>query len=405
MRAKVSWFGPHLDAIRRFFSFIKRTYGLLITIFFCIALGLYIMSIITTQTRLDSLIMKNFNSPETVLLYAKMINQISLVEWIISLIAIVGIVIWAFFSFFIFILLRLSVDLFYQFFYPVDREYSERYRWYLRFLYKNVGKKLNLTLIPFTIVAGWILIKVQMWNLTSIELAKLFGKIILFFVPIVYIVTWFQFLLIRRSRRLNSRFDEFLFSQHSIRKRLKNIFNGLIFLAVLGWIVIPVYFKTIELFSDKGALFLNSAYNYNKEWILLKNQGFFPDEANTHKVWQPPSQNKLHEFLNPVAGLGQGQPLIQALPIFQSYLFLVVVVVGLLEIGIPVTAKMFVYQGFSKTMKRVFIHTIKTTTLVIIIYFIAKKAYFINLSTSLIGFAFSFILSIFFALDADVANK
>lgn len=401
MGIKQEWIKLHFGAIKDYFRKLGRKYIIIfIPLFLILSLFVFLSLPIIIETRMESIPPDLLNSPELAYLYLKLVVFYTLMQAHFHLFNVVYVMIWWVICYLLFLIMRLAVDIVYQIFYPSDNKFEKRYKKYKKEFHKILNKRFSIIFLIIVVGAFFIIIDFEPWNKKSNIAIAFFIKIIFIIILIVYIFYWINVLLIRKKRRSKLIIDEYLFSPYSIRRRFKNVLDALVFMSILIWIFMHSMLSGFEYTSNKKALIMNRIFEYNVSWVIINNEYKLESVPEDEETWSPPSPDKLPEVFNPLYSFTEKDSLIKVLKILKLNLFIAVVLIGLFEMGPTVLIKTYNERGFRNSIIMVVVNTIRSTIFIGLIYIIAKTAFSIDLSSSILGILFSFIMTFFFAFES-----
>ena len=166
--------------------------------------------------------------------------------------------------------------------------------------------------------------------------------------------------------------------------------------AYFGWITIPGYLISLDKSARKASSIFMKVYDYKVKLKELNELGLPIDKYGLKRIHLP-EPDKLHQKFNLGKYLLEKQDIKTAHKLLMSYLFLLITVSGFIQIGVRVITKVFINSGYWKTLKHIFIITLKTTIIVVLLQLFILKAYYIDITDPIgIGIMFSFLMSLFF---------
>ena len=107
-------------------------------------------------------------------------------------------------------------------------------------------------------IVGGVFLKAFPFGDTDLrEVARFFSICIAAVVPLVYTFTWSHYYATLRARRNRpdrsaQRLEYYLISLSAIRRRLRNVIFALLFLALLGWVLVPALFSGMEMAASRS---------------------------------------------------------------------------------------------------------------------------------------------------------
>jgi hypothetical protein len=318
---------------------------------------------------------------------------------------------WTISSYFIYLITNLVVGYFYQLFYNLRVELFKRIQRINSFLHKNVFKKsdrvIRILFIIFIPISTVIMLEVKgESDVDLVTAAHLLGIIVTFFAcPIVLINHWSRLIIILRNRKNTSILHEYIFSVDATRRTFKFYLDSLIFLAIMGWFILPIFIYSMNAITLKTASVLNVNFNYENLWSSISKDIAAIRDINPNKSFPPPPDS-LAISVAPISSFLKPQKYLQSLIIIQRYFFLTTSIYALVSIGLPFALKLISIRGYKKTFQRILIITLKTTILFALVNLVIEKAYFIDISDPIgSGFLFSFFMSFFFNQDSETMNN
>jgi hypothetical protein len=398
------WFLLHTDNLARF----RRTLRTITPVF----LGLYIIIIFIFSIKLMDLPSLRLNAISNldvlqkteIVEFAKIIFGYGIAEWLVTVLSLGLLLAWAAFAFLAWILTRLAIEVIWQIFYPTDPRFFRMYCRYTRFLFHAFRRSTPLFIIIAVLVAAFILIEQRIWAITPEKGAIVIGITLLIAVPYVWAVNWFSFFRIIRHHPRAYYLDQYFFSQHTARRRLKNIVDILVFLAILTWILLPGYFNTCKEISNKVAFAAREVLDYEGKWNTLSQKVIFNSSGNER--WMIPSPSEVEDRLDFAGGVRTILPLTAAFPTFQKYLFALIMFASFFDIGIPAIFNAVRQRGYRVALRRILVATVKTAIFLVILQLVVQKSYFIDMSELVgIGAMFSFIISFTLSHDETFYKK
>lgn len=395
------YYKNHFDDFKALWILLKRINPYIFLLFFLLSISLGFFVYLDLFKNIIELASKTNQNSIILILKAKYHAYISLFEWLIAIISIVGIYVWSVSAMLLYILLKIIVGYIYQIFYKVDYKHLKRSGKYYIILRKKAGKYHYTLLSLILLIALIIFCKMDIAGSTLDKIIHTYGLLLLFFTPFVFTTSWIFYLKIRKKRILNNKnikIDDYLFSQNSIRLRFKNILVVLLFLGIIGTIYLPFYFASVNSLANH--------YSYKivkKVKLDLDKYSQNIDKENLSKFldkeWLATELNTLHP-------LSRVDNYNKYIPLLQNYFFLIIILGGLFEIGIPVISRAVLFDNAKNAIIKVFLITFKSFLVVLFISLLIKKAYFIDISEPFgIGIIFSFLMTFFLALDSEPSLK
>jgi hypothetical protein len=201
------------------------------------------------------------------------------------------------------------------------------------------------------LLAATILVRLKFWVAAPDKVAVIIGAILLCVVPYTFAVHWSWFFWILRRHPKAEHLNLYFFSQHSARRKLKNAVDMLVFLAMLTWVLLPIYFNACKGLSDKAAFAAREILDYQGRWTAVSQKVVFASPGNERWMLPPPSQfAEQLDFANMVRN---AMPLTRGLPIFQKYLFAIVMFSTLFSLGIPAVYNVVRERGYRLAIRRI----------------------------------------------------
>lgn len=399
----------HIDELIKTLVGFKNKLPIIVALYVPIVIFFSIVSFLTLIVHFDNYGNVLNANCENIIAFARLSTMIISAKWAIDLANIMFFPFWFVGFYALFLINKALLEIIFRIFYKADYKHVILHKKYQSFLKKKLFKKniiiILMVTLPILLIRITVLTNIN--DLTTVQLFEIMGSIALFVgIPVNFITHCVQYFSIFRSRKNKTFFAQFLLSQNAIRRGFKSTIDLLVFLAILSWFLIPAIFNLNTYISAQLSNFYINKMSYTETYEKLKNLENIQYKKNHAYASMPPIAQELEFYLNPLSNFGKGQPYEMALPIIQSYFFLIVSLSGLLSIGLPVISSIILCKGYLTAIKKIAINTIKSTIIIIALQALVKYAYFIDLSDPFgIGFLFSLLLSFFFTQDSDLFSK
>jgi hypothetical protein len=387
------WIEPHYDALRRWVALLRRAWPWFLLANFLLAMAVTSVEFLT--------ICRALMNPPTLqpqlgvgALYGKLIACVCSAEWAVSMISLALVWAWALSTWLAWLTVRFLVDALFQLF---SREPDSALRArskYLRYFRLVLRWRLNLLVIAMLLAASVAFIEAQVWRTGVGRSIQTYFWLIVPAVPIVYSVVWAKFLSVRARRRNSAKLDEFLFSRLSLRRRFKNILDGLAFLALLGLILLPGLFLSLKTLDAKATVVAATASHYEAGWNQLVAAGYSaPDALFATSL---PNPESLSKRISAFAYFVDYSTLPSYLVRFQHGMFLVITVATFFEIGFPAILRAILFSGYRRSLRSLVLAAVKSFLIVAGLQLVVQQAFFVDLSNPVgVGTLFSFLISFF----------
>lgn len=185
------------------------------------------------------------------------------------------------------------------------------------------------------------------------------------------------------------------FSKQALRRNFGTIILYLILFAMLGWVLLPCLFFSINIVEDSAANLLLSNIHTEANWNMIKNNGYHSQSPiyNITLLPAPSDMNEALSFTHPFTPIDKAKSF---LPFFQQTMFIVIVVLSFFEIGLPSIINFFLFKTKRAAYRSLIWATIKTVGVTTFLQLFISKLFFINTSL-LVSFStiFFFLISFF----------
>jgi hypothetical protein len=276
------WISVHLDSLNRVCLFVKKYFlasvliFIIISIFVAITLLFGQLNIFTKEDNLP-------NSINNALIYVQIVYTYCLAKLVISMGYISTLFIWAILSYLLFLILRLITESLYNLVYKASTKFSIRRLKYIKIFNKIISNRFNYIRFICLIIAGYVLQRLNIFKKSPQEIIDIFTFLIAIYIPIIYSFLWYQYIIIRKTRKTiisKRRFDKYLFARETIHRKFLFIIDGLLIFAVFGWILIPCLFGQFSWIENKGINYIiNEIEVYKKNLIVWENDHSFNNIA------------------------------------------------------------------------------------------------------------------------------
>jgi len=395
------YFKQHKKDLSLFFLSIKRIFPFLISLLFIAISILAIITFAEIFSNYRQVRQLKYLDPQTLFDISQYLTLLAIYRFLVSYIGLIALFLWAIFWFLVFVLMRIPIGIIYQVFYPVDYKQQRRISLYGEIIDQSLQRTWFFLLIAYLVFSTIFLSLGNPGARSPSQFVRMGALLMIGSVPIILSTIWLKFSNIRRKRRKLRRrvFDTFLFSRSAMRLKLKGTLVGLVFLGLLGTISIPQYFQLINNLSSSYQKVIVGSFE-NLEFIATYREGNQREEKPSKGKLI--SKEEIAEAINPISKLGNPKNYNTLIPYLQKYLFLLITIFGLLDIGIPVIYKTVLNKGYRTAITRISLLTIKSTIVVALLSLFIKKAFFIDINDPIgIGIMFSLLLSFFLTQDAE----
>ena len=400
------WLREHFNSLNRLRLFIKRNLliGVLIFIIISIFVAIILMfgqlNVFTKENNLSY-------SLNNTLIYVQIVYVYCLVKLVISMSYMFILFIWMVASYLLFLILWLITEALYNLIYKGSIKLSLRRLQYIKILNENISNRFNYVRFICMLIAGYVLQKINITKKPPKEIIDIFTFAVAIYIPIIYSFLWYQYTIIRKTRKTaitKKRFDKYLFSRETIHRKYLFIIDGLLIFAVFGWILFPFLFGQFSWIESRGVNHILSEMEaYKSKLFVLDNNSFNKSSIDTLNN----NFKSLKELKNSFTIFGWDYYEFKKFFIpFQHGMFFILTFVLFCEIGIPSIINGLIYKEKRKVLLTVLFAAVKSTLLVVFLQIFIRKAYFIDISNAMgAGTIFMFAISFFLMQESIELGK
>ncbi len=357
-----------------------------------------LMSLLVFQCEMEVIyVIRQFKSLDTAVVYWELIQFLILGNWLALVVIVPMLVVWSFFCYCVWIIASFAINLCHQLFFPD----SSRWRFENARYHKVVDASVRLRMkfvhyIVLVPMAVFLLISLPTVMDSPEKIIRLYFKVIVALVPIVFVVVWTFYLIIRRSRKNTRRFDYYFFAKQAIKDRLRTIVSLVLFLAIFGNIFLPWLFIGFGSAINIGPKLMPEGSEYEQKHRELVRDGYTSDR--NRGMANLPSPHEVRNYVWYFLGMGDNLKPKALIKQFQKAMFSVVTLACFFLVAIPACGNAIVYRERIGALKKIILSTAISMVIVAGLHFCITKAYFVDTS-EFFGMATLFLLIVSLSLS------
>ncbi len=407
---KQGWYVENIGSFRRFEKSLLIFVPILIILF---AILIYTQSKILVNNILVTISNTSdyFSSKEAYRAHSKLLWDYAKIEMIVITTNLYFSLFWGILSYFSFLSLKFIGNAIYHLFFPDSRFYNSLKIKYNKYFTKTFVKRL---IVPYTVIMIFVIIIFISGNIREkppLESVEFVLKIIMFLVPVIYVIVWREYLKIRNTRKTKkalNNFSIFLFSKKSISERFKNILFTIFFFAFLGWTLLPFLSNTSQVIGNIGEYYLNHQMDYESNYYLIEKDGYLDNILREDSdVIKLPKPNELKSVLNYFnKSITKNFDLQKIFFKFQQGIFSVIILAVVCEIMFPSILNLIFFRKERKNFITILSLSLQTIFFTFFLQIFIKKAFFIDISNEIgIGPLFMFVLTFVLMINSVQPKK
>ncbi|MEW8508514.1 MAG: hypothetical protein AB2598_17605 [Candidatus Thiodiazotropha sp.] len=214
---------------------------------------------------------------DTSLTYYLLSTSTAIIYWLSVFLKISALIVWAYLCHLLSLFIFLVFD---GAFAILDKKYKSGSRQYFKYE-RSIGR-LTKNEWPIVYVAFGLIVSIALFiafKKNQLDIANALDILIYVTLLVVFYVhahMYISFYRIRSTRKNVLRFDEYLFSKHSMDNTFASVLTAMVFFAILGWFLMPIYGFICTEIDNMSYEILLTKYDYNTLWEKLSVYGIAP---------------------------------------------------------------------------------------------------------------------------------